>query len=87
MCISHSFRYILPSDPQTCISVSFLQSRGQEEATLPDVLSRVTQNDIGTSNTCLLKLIKQIIIIKSCNNCLFLYYMMHQLMACLNNDN
>lgn len=53
ICISHSFLYIFPSDPQTDTSGSFLQSKGH--ALLPDVRSRDTQNDIGTSKTCLLK--------------------------------
>lgn len=53
ICISHSFLYTFPSDPQTDTSGSFLQSKGH--ALLPDVRSRDMQNDIGTSKTCLLE--------------------------------
>lgn len=45
---------MLPSEPQVGASSSFLQSSGHAFNCPPDVRSRDTQNDIGTSNTCLL---------------------------------
>lgn len=54
ICISHSFLYMLPSDPQVGTSGSLLQSKGQAFDWPPDVRSSDTQYDIGTSNTCLL---------------------------------